>query len=121
MIMKATKKEKRTLRHTRVRSRVSGLKERPRVAVFRSLSHIYAQVIDDSEGRTLMTASDRELPESSRREKTKKEIAFLVGEALGKKARSAGITKVVFDRAGFSYHGRVASLAEGLRGTGVEF
>jgi large subunit ribosomal protein L18 len=100
---------------------VSGSKDRPRVAVFRSLSHIYAQIIDDAEGRTLATASDRELPQGSRKGKSKKEVAFLVGEALGKKAKDVGIGKVVFDRAGFAFHGRVASLAEGLRGAGVEF
>jgi len=90
--------------------------ERPRVAVFRSGQHIYAQIIDDNQGKTLVAQSDLKTTEG-----TKKEKAMKVGELLAGKALKAKITKVVFDRGGFAYHGRVASLAEGLRKGGIQF
>ena len=90
--------------------------DRPRVAVFKSGQHIYAQIIDDKAGKTLVSESDLKVKEG-----TKKERATKVGEILAGKAAKAKITKVVFDRGGFAYHGRVASLAEGLRKGGLQF
>ncbi len=109
-------KIKRQHRHKRVRKTITGTMERPRVAVFRSTQHIYAQIINDTEHKTLVSESDLKLEKG-----TKKEKAVLVGENLAKKALSAKIKKVVFDRGGIKYHGRVASLAEGLRKGGLEF
>jgi large subunit ribosomal protein L18 len=99
---------------------MAGSPERPRLAVFRSLNQIYAQVIDDTSGQTLVSASSTE---SALRgtSGTKTERARRVGELLGERARSAGIERVVFDRAGFKYHGRIRSLAEGARASGLEF
>ena len=119
---KKTRSEARIRRHARVRKFVSGSPERPRLAVFRSLAEIYAQVIDDEAGRTLAAASslDREL-RGSLDGKTKTEQARLVGELVGRRARDKGITEVVFDRGGFRYIGRVKSLADGAREAGLEF
>ena len=119
---KKTRSEARIRRHARVRKFVSGSPERPRLAVFRSLAEIYAQVIDDEAGRTLVAASslDREL-RGSLDGKTKTEQARLVGELVGRRARDKGITEVVFDRGGFRYIGRVKSLADGAREAGLEF
>ncbi len=99
-----------------------GTPQRPRLAVFRSLNHIYAQIIDDTGGRTLVAASDLEAPLRQQRDGRKKaEIAALVGEAIGRKAKEKGITTVVFDRSGFKYHGRVQTLAEAARKAGLTF
>jgi len=112
----------RKRRHRRVRKKVVGTAERPRLNVFRSLKHIYAQVIDDDKGDTLVAAStlDPEL-----REKlnglTKTEQAELVGKLVAERALALGIKKVVFDRGGYKYHGRVKALAEGSRKAGLEF
>jgi large subunit ribosomal protein L18 len=117
-----TPRAARFRRHSRVRERVAGTAERPRLAVFRSLNHIYAQIIDDSAGRTLVAATDLEADVRSQRNgKKKSEVASLVGEALAKKAKEKGITAVVFDRGGFKYHGRVKALAEGVRKGGLSF
>jgi len=107
-------------RHQRIRLRVTGTTERPRLAVFRSLSHIYAQVIDDASGRTLAAASttEKELRGST---STKTEDAAVVGRLIAERARSAGVEHVVFDRAGFRYHGRIKSLADAAREAGLEF
>ncbi len=108
----------RTARHRRVRVRVVGTAERPRLAVFRSLGHIYAQVIDDTAGRTLVSASSLEL----RGTKAKKaDLAAQVGERVGQRATQAGVAQVVFDRGGFLYHGRVKVLAEAARRAGLKF
>lgn len=110
---------KRVLReskHKRTRKNIFGNVERPRVAIFKSDQHIYAQIIDDNQGKTLASESDLKIKEG-----TKKERATKVGEVLAAKAVKAKITKVVFDRGGFAYHGRVASLAEGLRKGGLQF
>ena len=112
----------RIRRHRRVRRRLSGTPERPRLAVFRSLSHIYAQVIDDSSGRTLVAASDLEADLRSQRDgKKKAQVAGLVGDALARKAVEKGIKAVVFDRGGFKFHGRVKALAEAARKGGLSF
>jgi large subunit ribosomal protein L18 len=107
-------------RHERLRLRVTGDTERPRLAVFRSLNHIYAQVIDDSTGHTLAAASSLE-PDMRSSKATKSGEAAVVGKLLAERARSAGVGRVVFDRAGFRYHGRVKSLADAAREAGLEF
>jgi large subunit ribosomal protein L18 len=115
---KTTTSEQRVSRHERLRKRLEGTAERPRLAVFRSLKHIYAQVIDDATGMTLASASSQEKELNA---KGNREGAKAVGAALAERAKSKGIDKVVFDRGGFRYHGRVASLAEGARESGLEF
>jgi large subunit ribosomal protein L18 len=113
------KKVSRRRRHLRVRKRVTGVPERPRLVVTRSLRHVIGQIVDDSAGKTLVSASS--MDDSLGSKGTKTEQARAVGEALAKRAREAGITVVVFDRAGHRYHGRVAALADGARASGLEF
>lgn len=112
----------RQRRHRRVRKKVVGAVERPRLNVFRSLKHIYAQVIDDDQGHTLVAAStlDPEL-RGKLGGLTKTEQAKLVGELLAERALGRGVKQVVFDRGGYKYHGRVKALAEGSREVGLEF
>ncbi len=112
----------RKRRHLRVRQRVSGAATRPRLVVFRSLAHIYAQIVDDGRGHTLAAAStlDPEL-RGQVKGKRKVEASRLVGELLARRAQERGITRVVFDRAGYAYHGRVKALADGARAGGLEF
>lgn len=112
----------RARRHRRVRMKISGSAERPRLNVFRSLDHIYAQVIDDVAGHTLVSASslDGELI-SDLTGKRKVEQAALVGKRVAERALAAGITEVVFDRGGYIYHGRVKALADGAREQGLKF
>ena len=107
-------------RHLRIRKKVGGTPERPRLAVFRSLQHIYAQVIDDQRGHTLAAAStlDGALKDA---EGKKTELAGRVGSLIGERAKAAGVTRVVFDRGGNRYHGRVKALADGARAAGLEF
>jgi large subunit ribosomal protein L18 len=115
-----TRTAARRKRHERIRLHLEGTEGRPRLAVFRSLKHIYAQVIDDGSGRTLAAAStvEKELRSSG---STKVEEAKVVGRLLAERARAAGVERVVFDRAGFRYHGRVKSLADAAREAGLEF
>jgi large subunit ribosomal protein L18 len=110
----------RQKRHERLRLRVAGDSARPRLAVFRSLNHIYAQVIDDASGRTLAAASSLE-PDLRSAKGTKSAEAGAVGRIVAERARAAGVGKVVFDRAGFRYHGRIKSLADAAREAGLEF
>jgi large subunit ribosomal protein L18 len=110
----------RQKRHDRIRLTLAGTDERPRLAVFRSLNHIYAQVIDDASGRTLAAASTVEKELRGSRQ-TKTEEAKVVGRLVAERARSAGVQHVVFDRAGFQYHGRIKSLAEAAREAGLDF
>jgi large subunit ribosomal protein L18 len=120
--MKTTKtgRAARIRRHERVRKTVEGTPARPRLAVYRSLTHIYAQVIDDEQGRTLAAASDVE--KAVREGKGNKTArAKNVGAAVAKKAMDAGVTKVVFDRGGNRYHGRVKALADAAREAGLQF
>ena len=115
-----SKTESRKKRHRSLRKRINGTTERPRLAVFRSTRHIYAQVIDDLAQKTLVSATDIE--EALRESKApKKERAKLVGAAVAKKCLEKGIDKVVFDRAGYKYHGRISALAEGAREAGLKF
>ena len=120
MTQVASRGAARRKRHDRIRLRLEGSGERPRLAVFRSLNHIYAQVIDDASGRTLAAAStaEKELRGSSQ---TKVEEARVVGRLVAERARAAGVQRVVFDRAGFRYHGRIKSLADSAREAGLEF
>jgi large subunit ribosomal protein L18 len=111
----------RLKRHRRLRAKVQGSTARPRLAVFRSLKHIYAQVIDDTTGSTLVSASDIDAALREQASGKKIDEAKLVGEAVAKRAIERGISKVVFDRGGFLYHGRVKALAEAARGAGLEF
>ena len=117
--MAATKSEQRVRRHRRVRKKVLGTAERPRLAVFRSNKHIYAQVIDDLSGRTLASASTMEAERRSGSTATV-DAAKQVGQAVAERLKAAGITTVVFDRGGFKYHGRVAAVADGARAGGLE-
>lgn len=109
-------------RHRRVRTKVVGTASRPRLCVFRSLNHIYAQVIDDSQGHTLTSAStlDREI-KGQLNGKTKTAEAELIGSLVAKRALAKGINQVVFDRGGYKYHGRVKGLAEAARQAGLRF
>lgn len=115
------KQQQRLRRVVRLRARISGTPERPRLVVKRSLAHIYAQVIDDSVGRVLATASDLSLEPAEIKGKKKTELAALVGSLLAKQATAKGVTKVVFDRRDKKYHGRVKALADGARQGGLEF
>jgi len=122
--MARSEREARERRHARVRKKVSGTPERPRLNVYRSLEHIYAQVIDDTKGHTLVSAStlDKEVVKQLGKEgKPKVDEAKLVGQIVAERAKQAGITTVVFDRGGYRYHGRIKALADGAREAGLEF
>ena len=116
----ASRNAAREKRHERIRLHLEGTTERPRLAVFRSLSHIYAQVIDDSSGRTVAAASTLE-KELRGTKQTKTEEARVVGRLVAERAKTAGVERVVFDRAGFRYHGRIRSLADAAREAGLDF
>ena len=110
-----TRQDLRARRHLRVRKNVAGTPERPRLVVFRSLKHISAQIVDDTTGRTMMTVTSVKL------EGKKSEKSVQVGKMIAEKAKAAGVSKVVFDRAGYKYHGRVKAVADGAREGGLEF
>ena len=113
----------RKRRHVRVRAKVSGSPQRPRLNVFRSSAHMYAQVIDDLAGHTLVAASDmdEDVKKLIGDKATKTERAKAVGSVIAERARAAGVSSVVFDRGGFLYHGRIKAVAEGAREGGLEF
>ncbi len=113
-----TDKEKLKKRHRAIRARVAGDAERPRLQVFRSANHIYAQLINDDEGKTLFSANDYDI---KTKEKGKVKKAFEVGKKVAEKAKEKKIKRVVFDRRGYLYHGRVKALADGAREGGLEF
>ncbi|HXE75940.1 MAG TPA: 50S ribosomal protein L18 [Candidatus Xenobia bacterium] len=121
-VTKLTQSQHRRILHRRVRERVHGTAERPRLSVFRSLKHIYAQVIDDRAGRTLASASSRD-------KQVREQVAYggnvaaakAVGKAVAERAKAAGVTRVVFDRGGYQYHGRVKALADAAREAGLQF
>jgi len=119
MIKKETSKQRHQKRHQRVRIRITGTPERPRLSVFRSLQHIHAQVIDDTIGHTLAAASSLE-GEVRKAGGKKSEQAKLVGELLAQRALESGVNQVVFDRGGYRYHGRVKALAEAARKAGLK-
>jgi large subunit ribosomal protein L18 len=122
MATKLNTNQARKKRHARVRSKISGTADRPRLCVFRSLNHIYVQIIDDVSGCTLVAASSKDADVASKTEgKKKKEIAELVGNLVAQRAASNGIKTVVFDRGGYRYHGRIQTLADAARKAGLEF
>ncbi|HET7876887.1 MAG TPA: 50S ribosomal protein L18 [Methylomirabilota bacterium] len=116
------KVEGRKIRHLRIRQKVRGTAERPRLAVYRSLNHIYAQLVDDTAGRTLV-AVDSRAAEFQQRAKSGGNVpaAKIVGELVAQRAKARGISTVVFDRGGYQYHGRVKALAEAARAAGLQF
>jgi large subunit ribosomal protein L18 len=115
--MKRNKRAQRKLRHNRVRAKAAGTSAKPRLNVFRSLSQIYVQLIDDENGKTLAQASSIEVKAKG----TKTQLAAQVGKLAAERAIAAGIKQVVFDRGGYQYHGRVKELAEAARAAGLEF
>ncbi len=117
--MRGTKQEARSRRHARVRRRIRGTAERPRLAVYRSNKYIYAQIIDDIDGRTIAAASSQE--PDLRSQRLTVETASKVGELVASRAKDAGVDTVVFDRAGYKFHGRVKALADAAREQGLEF
>lgn len=120
---KIDRNQARVRRHIRLRKKLSGTAERPRLSVYKSLHHIYAQIIDDVQGRTLLSAStvDPEIRSQVNGYGGNIESAKVVGKILAQKAKEKGINKVVFDRGGYKFHGRVAALAEAARENGLEF
>jgi large subunit ribosomal protein L18 len=119
MIRKIEKKEIRNRVHARIRRKLRGTAERPRLAVFRSVAHIYAQVIDDSAGRTLVSASS--VDKGAKTKGGNLAAAKTIGTTVAQRAKQKGIKQVVFDRGGYHYHGRVKALAEAARAAGLEF
>tara|TARA_B100000686_G_C16391421_1_gene762619 strand:- start:154 stop:522 length:369 start_codon:yes stop_codon:yes gene_type:complete len=122
MPKEGTSRIRRIARHQRVRKNVNGSSERPRMSVYRSLNHTYAQVIDDKEGVTLVSASSLEMSvKNNLTDKSKKEIASLVGSLIAERAMDNGLKEVIFDRGGYKYHGRVKAVAEAARKGGLTF
>jgi large subunit ribosomal protein L18 len=122
MPKEGTSRVRRYARHRRIRRRLRGGAERPRLAVFRSLRHTYAQVIDDSAGVTLVSASTLEQEVKSQKDsKPKVDVSRMVGELIAKRSVEKGVTRVVFDRGGYKYHGRVKALADAARKGGLKF
>ncbi len=121
-MVKKSRHSARKRRHMRLRNKVFGTAERPRLSVYRSLNHMYAQIIDDTEGKTLVAASSLEPELNDKLSSTKdKNAAKQVGLLLAQRAKEKGITQVVYDRGGNIYHGRIAALADGAREGGLEF
>ena len=116
---KNSKKEQREKRHRRVRAKIHGTKDRPRLCIFKSNKHIYAQIINDDKGFTLIFASDLEVKDSKKDKKVN--LAQKIGELIANRAKDKKITKVVFDRGGFKYHGRIKTLADEARKHGLQF
>ncbi len=114
-------KDRRRLRHERIRKKVFGTSERPRLCVYKSLKYIYVQLIDDTRGHTLLSATSLEKELSDLRSRDNIEAARRVGELIAKRAIEKGIKRVVFDRSGYPYHGRIAALADAARAAGLEF
>ena len=122
MVGKKVKSEVRINKHKRIRNRFSGTTERPRLSVFRSNNHMYAQIIDDTVGNTLVSASTLEKEVKAELEKTNNvDAAAYLGKVIAKKALDKGITTVVFDRGGFIYHGKIKALADAAREAGLDF
>ena len=117
-----TNKGRRVMRHARVRRKIVGTPDRPRLSVYRSLNHVYAQVIDDSQGTTLASASSLESAvKTQQNDRSKVDVAVLVGDLISERAKEKGIGTVVFDRGGYKYHGRVKALADAARKGGLVF
>ncbi|MGH2361043.1 MAG: 50S ribosomal protein L18 [bacterium] len=122
MLKRADRNILRQRRHLRIRRRMGGLPDRPRLSVYRSLNHIYAQIVDDTKGATIIAASTRD-PEirDAVKGKKKTEACALVGELVARRAQAKGIKQVVFDRSGYLYHGRIKALADAARKAGLQF
>lgn len=116
-----TKKDRRNQRHSRITAKIFGTAEKPRLTVFRSLKHIYAQLINDATGKTLLGAGDQEIKKTTKLTGMTVEIAKNVGKLIAEKAKKEKIAAIVFDRGGYRYHGRVKALAEGAREGGLKF
>jgi len=122
-----SKKTKRIKRHHRIRAKVSGTAKVPRLCVFRSNQHIYAQLIDDEKAKTIISVKDNEIKITKQEKEEKKElsaqvlVAFYLGKLIAEKAKEKKITEVIFDRAGFNYHGKVKAIADGARVGGLKF
>ena len=121
MLTKVSKNKKRGFSHDRIRKKMQGTAERPRLNVYRSLNHIYVQVIDDLNGHTLVAASTTEGKKEARRAGGNVASAKAVGKTIAERAKAKGVTKVVFDRGGYIYHGRVKALADAAREAGLQF
>ena len=122
MITNLDKNKERIRRHSRVRDKISGTVERPRLSIYRSLAHMYAQIIDDQKGATLVSANTMEKTlQASLKGKTKLEQAYIVGQEVAKRAKAQGIENVVFDRSGYIYTGRIKKVADGARDAGLQF
>jgi len=121
MLTKISKNQKRSLVHERIRKKMQGTAERPRLNVYRSLNHIYVQVIDDLNGITLVSASTAEGKKEPSRTGGNVASAKAVGKIIAERAKAKGVTKVVFDRGGYIYHGRVKALADAAREAGLQF
>ena len=122
MVKIRTNKARRVMRHARVRQKIGGTAERPRLSVYRSLNHVYAQVIDDSRGETIASASSLDNAiKSQKDEKRKVDVAELVGSLVSERAKERGVSQVVFDRGGYKYHGRIKALADAARKGGLVF
>jgi large subunit ribosomal protein L18 len=121
MLNRVTKNEKRGHVHDRIRKKMQGSAERPRLNVYRSINHIYVQVIDDLHGKTLVSASTAEGKKEDRKSGGNVASAKAIGKAIAERAKAKGVTKVVFDRGGYLYHGRVKALAEAAREAGLQF
>ena len=122
MSREATTRQARIRRHARLRKRVSGTEQKPRLAVFRSLTHIYAQVIDDVAKTTIVSCSDLEADVKKQvKGKKKSDAATIVGGLVAERAKAKGVTRVVFDRGGYPFHGRIRALAQAARDGGLEF
>ena len=122
MITNLDKNKERIRRHSRVRDKISGTVERPRLSIYRSLAHMYAQIIDDHKGATLVSANTMEKSlQASLKGKTKLEQAYIVGQEVAKRAKAQGIENVVFDRSGYIYTGRIKKVADGARDAGLQF
>ncbi|HEV2400554.1 MAG TPA: 50S ribosomal protein L18 [Candidatus Sulfotelmatobacter sp.] len=121
MLTKISKNKKRGFSHDRIRKKMQGTPERPRLNVYRSLNHIYVQVIDDMTGKTLVSASTAEGKKEERRSGGSVASAKSVGKTIAERAKEKGVTKVVFDRGGYIYHGRVKALADAAREAGLKF
>jgi len=117
--LQKVKQERKERRHKRIRAKIFGTFQKPRLSVFRSLKHIYVQLINDEKGKTLVMASDQDL--ESRKEKSKKEMAKEVGKLIAKRALEKKINQVVFDRGSYKYHGRIRALAEGVKEGKLKF
>jgi large subunit ribosomal protein L18 len=123
MIVKKSRNGERKRRHVRVRKNLFGTSQKPRLVVFKSLKHIYAQVIDDIKGETLVAANtlQKDVADQLKDDMNKKQVAEVVGKAVAKKAKQKGIEEVVFDRGGYKYQGRIAALADAARKDGMKF